>query len=44
MSTSLLFLIAAAVCFGLAAVGVSPGGASLVPLGLLLWLAGVHFV
>jgi len=38
MSIDLILLIAAAICFGLAAAGVALGSVNLVALGLLLWV------
>jgi len=38
MSIDLLLLIAAAVCFALAAIGVNVGRVNLIALGLLLWV------
>ena len=38
MSIDLILLIAAAICFALAAIGVNGGRVGLVPLGLFLWV------
>ncbi len=43
MTLATLFLIAALICFGLAAFGVATGRVSLVPLGLGLWVCALLF-